>query len=687
MQSPEFAVTAGWRLSIRRRTVQPNGAAKDEDLFEFTNDSVRAEIKTTRMRGLEGGATEVRLSGLRRPTIEKLLHEAVNKAAAGSFLVGRLHLYWHGRVPLPGVGELVSAVASLTGADAGDDTLAVTFAITEMTPDVDQVRYALRLKGPDAMYHALSITRTAGDIRAPDAEALAKAVVAALGVVPAGGSSKTPLAAAVSAVLPGAGPAGAGSAAATPAADQPAARKDLRGTDALAGIAGKIAEAIDSARDARALGAYLLRDDKILIGKEVLAAFESEARELAAGKSLISASPNRLGQGSATENGGFELLLRGEGRVKPGDVVMFPKPVPEQASLPGTGLAAADAVLSVAANVAAVVGGSSDNHFLLVDSVRHEISAKTGFTTTVGGQILKGKDKAELPAFDPQRRNVASDTGGSAEAIRSKMAALSGRAGLDVAEVRSFAPASTPGKPGQTSEILYGLGDRGGRSNTLRIVDVDRRTNARVAGVAYATPFAWGGYGMVLPRHPGTRVLIAQHGASADDAVDLGALWWSGDGNDKPGPPDAQPGDYWLHLPVAPKVKDQGGASDAIVPAADGSTHDLIDTGGSRVVQVGQLTVRIGEIVRSKNAAKRPSPEAEGLLIEVEGTQGKASLVIKPNGEVAITGKGSISLESDTSIDLSAPSITLAATGAGGTVELSAGATTLTVKNDKVEIE
>ena len=61
----------------------------------------------------------------------------------------------------------------------------------------------------------------------------------------------------------------------------------------------------------------------------------------------------------------------------------------------------------------------------------------------------------------------------------------------------------------------------------------------------YASPFAWGKFGLVLPRYPGMRVLLAHRNGDDDDLVDIGALWERGNA------PASNPGDYWLILPAA----------------------------------------------------------------------------------------------------------------------------------------
>ena len=135
-------------------------------------------------------------------------------------------------------------------------------------------------------------------------------------------------------------------------------------------------------------------------------------------------------------------------------------------------------------------------------------------------------------------------------------------------------------------------------------------------GVPYATPFAWGRCGLVLPRYPGTRVAAAFRNGDADDPIDVGALWESGQG------PESEPGDWWLILPgdVPRRRRGQHAGRRAAPPEHTGkATNDLIDADGNRVIEVGGLTVRVG---RTPAAAGQRPAAATSRLSPIEHADG-----------------------------------------------------------------
>ena len=144
------------------------------------------------------------------------------------------------------------------------------------------------------------------------------------------------------------------------------------------------------------------------------------------------------------------------------------------------------------------------------------------------------------------------------------------------------------GLPTQTEKLRRGLvADDGflrGRAPRLRC------TVNRFNAAPYASPFAWGQFGLVLPRYPGMRVLLAHRIGDPDDLIDIGALWERGKA------PASKPGDYWLILPAAIDEADREQVADDQKPKEPGgkATNDLIDADGNRIIEVGKLTVRVG---------------------------------------------------------------------------------------------
>ena len=94
---------------------------------------------------------------------------------------------------------------------------------------------------------------------------------------------------------------------------------------------------------------------------------------------------------------------------------------------------------------------------------------------------------------------------------------------MDVAQVRG-AHVREAGLPNQTEKMRRGLAAHDGDRYAATRLAFDE-AGAVFSAAAYATPFAWGKFGLVLPRYPGMRVLVAHRGGDHDDPIDVGALW------------------------------------------------------------------------------------------------------------------------------------------------------------------
>jgi hypothetical protein len=66
------------------------------------------------------------------------------------------------------------------------------------------------------------------------------------------------------------------------------------------------------------------------------------------------------------------------------------------------------------------------------------------------------------------------------------------------------------------------------------------------------------------------------------------------------------------------------------------ATNDLIDADGSRVIEVGRLTLRVRSTLQT--AGSRPRPGAD-KAVTIEHADGGASIVIDQNGGITITCK------------------------------------------------
>jgi hypothetical protein len=186
--------------------------------------------------------------------------------------------------------------------------------------------------------------------------------------------------------------------------------------------------------------------------------------------------------------------------------------------------------------------------------------------------------------------------------------------------------------------VWEGLQEVDQNPNGTRRLPVDQRNTVRM-DIPYASPFAWGKCGLVVPRYPGMRVALAHRRGMEQEPVDVGAIWDSGAG------PDSEPGDWWLSLPAGVDESKRDRAGDSETPAAwSGSvTQDLIDADGNRMIELGSLVVRIGKDKLS-NAGTRPQPPDEAGVISIHHVGGGAEIVMKQDGSIVIQGK-SITLD------------------------------------------
>jgi hypothetical protein len=138
--------------------------------------------------------------------------------------------------------------------------------------------------------------------------------------------------------------------------------------------------------------------------------------------------------------------------------------------------------------------------------------------------------------------------------------------------------------------------------------------------------------------------------------VDLGSVW------DEDRTPPAEPGDWWLLLPVAVPTEDLEAAEEAAPPADGFASHDLIDADGRRIVEVSGLTLRVADVLRK--TSERPDPGQAGVVILENTKAGKtARIELRDDGTIAITGAG-ITLDAGTGdITLKANNVKVSVTG------------------------
>lgn len=417
------------------------------------------------------------------------------------------------------------------------------------------------------------------------------------------------------------------------------------------------AQVVEQATGKRGRGMLLIRNGALHFGPRAIP-LEGEPKELSVANGLVEVERSGQQKRDPNEDVGttplpskpraeFTLTLKGRPDLKPGDVVSF-HPAPEDApsTLPTGALSA------VAASFTAplIVPDEGEPVLMYVNSVQHKLGRTSGFVTTVSGVEIAntGEDAWDKhsTAGSVSQPDSSGSQGGSADGAVEFAAAVrriaedvvSSLHSCEVGEVRASAQdKSDANRPPQTLRVWRGLAEADGAELQAARLPVRRDKPSAVDPVPYLTPFAWGNCGLVLPRYPGTRVLLAHRNGVASDAVDIGAVWDAQVG----APATAKPGDWWLILPVDFATEQERKSIDETATPGehkDKVTQDLIDAEGNRVIEVGSLTIRIGK-AKLKKAGERPTK------ITLENPKEQAQITIEEDGKVTIHAAKDLVLE------------------------------------------
>jgi hypothetical protein len=393
-----------------------------------------------------------------------------------------------------------------------------------------------------------------------------------------------------------------------------------------------------------------------------------------AGTATASGTGGSSGSAGKSAHRQFTLLLRGRPDIKPGDVVKFKLPN-EDAKPTTSSLGALAAVADIAKGLVGI--DETPDASLYVETVEHKLGRRSGFQTTLTGVEIQGDggDTAwDSSGEGTKSSNAASGPAAAAAAVKNATDQATGGGGQlapNVAEVRQFTATDVAEKDpsGQTESVWVGLSSDSVTSfdagaNAARRVDVERDEKGRqaVAGVPYLTPFALGKCGLVLPRYPNTRVMIAYRRGDPHDPVDIGALWQSGHI-----PPKTEPGDWWLSLPAR-----VGGTPPSSIDDTDTATNDydgkisqdLIDGQGQRALEVTTLRIRVGADLLS-DAGNRVTPAPDGTAVVIEHTKnGKsASITIKDDSSIEISSDTKITFTTQGNIEMKAANVNVHVSG------------------------
>lgn len=364
----------------------------------------------------------------------------------------------------------------------------------------------------------------------------------------------------------------------------------------------------------------------------------------------------------------LQVTTLGRPDLKPGDTLVLELP-PEDFPTVEPPSIAATLLTAVPRLPFGDIGPDPDQVSCRITEVSHRISREEGFVTVVQAFILAGGDdgwdlggSTPVPEVrgaptigEPQADPAQAFATRLRDATTSLTADTAGRARSRVGLVHDHPGDSDSGTPKHTSDVWYATLPPDGGIGTAQRVHVEDG-HAEAHQVPYATPFAWGNYGLALPRYPGVRVLLVDGAGAPGEYVDVGALWQQGEG------PDAKPGDYWLALPVRIPAVNREHLQDPSqqLPNDGPASHDLIDADGVRIIETSQFVLRVTDDLTQVPGRPVPDPDAGAgsVVIETKSTQDglSARIVLLADGSASIT----------------ATAITFDTSGFGGDIELRA---------------
>ncbi len=612
------------------------GDLSGQPLLSIGSDTYDGTISASLPAGLDGGAYEV--------VVEGMTDDDYAKLRTGGDLAARLHLWWKDS-PSGVLGDL----ASFTGFT---DPLGV---VAPQPPEHSMV----------AELHVDRISRRAGERRYEAVLTLVERVLARTRAARVAGACYADLSAVLNALASAAGVTITthGLDAVTPKPDDPSWASTPSATvlEALRGQGQHGDGVLGQVRDGlRAYGpsVALMRDGALHVGRWDSPSLPHRTLDEAGGLVKVERGTPRQRDEKAgdppasaptsRETATFTALGRPD--VKPGDTLTVPLPPADYPATTERSSVGAALLTTLTGLVTDAVGAGEDAppKACLVVDVAHRLSRRTGFVTTIHAVVLAsdddtGWDAASTTTPPAQAHDAAATSRGTtyadsaqatARRIHEAVSAALPRSPHRVAQVRSH-PGTDEGSQdaANTSTVWYADAAGDGLPAAAQRVQITQDRHGELREVPYATPFAWGHYGLAVPRYPGTRVLLATVDGEHDQ-VDVGALWDRAAG----GPP-ALAGDWWLVLPIDPANPSDIDGSDGT--ATDGpAVHDLTDQHGHRVIETAQFVVRVTD--QGTQGGNRPDPDdgvdSGSVTIENKSGGNTAQIVLKADGSITVTG-------------------------------------------------
>ncbi len=681
---------ASWGLQFYRDDA---GGLTGEPLLIVTSDTYDGTIDATLPSNLSGGIYEVVVEGLLDDDFAKL------RGVTDRSLAVTLHLWWKDAAGV--LGDLAAFTGltdplGMTSSKPPNHSLVAVLRVDRMSRRAGPRRYETVFTMTERVWARLGEARVQGACYATMSDAI-RAVADAAGI------TITPHLLDQS-----------GNPAASPGSEVPTWAHTNQGTarNALTESNNGILDQLARGLKIYGLHPALLRDGVLHVGMWVQPKLPDRSLDISTG--LLSAQrandkePDpRAGAPKDAQSGGsgtstnsrkvrptVTLVALGRPDIKPGEKLKAPLP-PEDFPTIGSGLGSAlvTSLTGFVPGASMVAGDDPEPAPMLVTGVKHTISRRAGFATTVTALVLDNNDDQGLDApveEHPEDAKAKKDRGtvpadsadATAAAVRDVAVSRAAQTAAKVAQIRTHpgSDGSSAAPPHHTSSVWYSTVAPDGNPALAQRIAITNKTHGESQEVPYLTPFAWGCYGLALPRYPGTRVLLVPGPGGTNDYVDVGALWSRGDG------PKSSAGDYWLVLPIGLSDREDIDKGDG--QANDGpATHDLTDGDGVRIVETKQFVIRVND--QPTTASQRPLPgdaPAGGVLIETKSSAHEGNVA-----QILLAADGAITINSSASN--SAAQILLAATGAitikGTSITFDTGGNgdiTLNAKDVKVSV-
>jgi len=649
---------AAWALTFHHDRAGELG----DPILSIGSDTYDGSISASLPDQLAGGTYEVVVEGMTDEDYRKI------RLGPGDPIATKLHLWWKDS-PSGVLGDLAGFTGFTDPLGAVSPTppehsLVAVLRLTKLSRRAGERRYEAVMTLTERVFARLSAARVAGACY-DDLVATSNAIAAAAGItITQHGLDRVT-----------AGP------------GQPAFASTSPGTALQAltasgsddsGLIGQVRRGIQ----AYGLDPAIIRDGTLHVGLWSDPSFAARTLDEAGGlvKAEVGSPRPRDPRAGAkpdwapTARDTVTLTSLGRPDLKPGDTVSVVLP-PED--FPNTAPADVGSALLTAAT-GFVTGSFTDEPSgppkrCLVTEVAHRVSRRAGFVTVAHALVLEseadfGWDQTEPGADTPASassapRAPASTSADAAVATARRIHEVS-RPGAApgphrIAQVRSHQPSDGSSQsPKHTSTVWYSDVQSDGRPAFAQRVPITELHHGVAQEVPVLSPFAWGSYGLALPRYPGTRVLLASV-AGSDDLVDVGAVWERNSG------PSAEAGDWWLVLPIGMDPRVDIGESDG--QATDGAaTHDLIDGDGTRILETKRFVVRVTDEPTDSSGRPVPGDDAPpgSVLIEAKSSGSLAQIVLKDDGSITVTGT---SITFDTAghgdIELKANNVKVTVTG------------------------